>query len=61
MTKVSPGVLWLIPTLLGPSDPAAVLPEGVLARARTLRYFLAEEPKSARAFLKAIGHQEPLA
>ena len=61
MTKVSPGVLWLIPTLLGPSDPAAVLPEGVLARARTLRYFLAEEPKSARAFLKAIGHPEPLA
>lgn len=55
------GVLWLIPTLLGEGNPADVLPEAVLQRARSLRYFMAEEPKSARAFLKAIGHPEPLA
>jgi 16S rRNA (cytidine1402-2'-O)-methyltransferase len=33
----------------------------VLERARALRYFLVEEPKSARAFLKAVGHPDPLA
>jgi 16S rRNA (cytidine1402-2'-O)-methyltransferase len=55
------GVLWLIPTLLGDGAPSDVLPETVLQRARSLRYFMAEEPKSARAFLKAIAHPEPLA
>jgi 16S rRNA (cytidine1402-2'-O)-methyltransferase len=59
--EVPPGALFLIPTLLGPSEPAAVLPQGVLERVRALRYFLAEDPKSARAFLKAIGHPGPLA
>ena len=55
------GVLWLIPTLLGEANPADVLPETVLLRTRSLRYFMAEEPKSARAFLKAITHPEPMA
>lgn len=55
------GALWLIPALLGPSDAAAVLPEQVLRRVRALRYFLVEEPKSARAFLKAAGHPGPIA
>jgi 16S rRNA (cytidine1402-2'-O)-methyltransferase len=58
---VSAGVLWLIPTPLGEVAPAAVLPATVVERARSLRYFLAEEPKSARAFLKAVGHPHPIA
>jgi 16S rRNA (cytidine1402-2'-O)-methyltransferase len=55
------GVLWLIPTLLGPSEAASVLPAPVLERIGSLRYFIAEEPKSARAFLKAAGHPGPMA
>jgi 16S rRNA (cytidine1402-2'-O)-methyltransferase len=33
----------------------------VQAQLRELRHFVAEEPKAARAFLKAIGHPGPLA
>ena len=55
------GVLYLAPVLLGASDPSDVLPAGVQSRLRQLRHFMAEQPKSARAFLKAIGHPGPLA
>jgi len=44
-----------------PGSPAAVLPPSSLAAARGARYFLAENARSARAFLKAIGHPEPIA
>jgi 16S rRNA (cytidine1402-2'-O)-methyltransferase len=55
------GTLWLIPVTLGGDDAASVIPAAVLERARRLSYFIAEEPKTARAFLKSIGHPEPLA
>ncbi len=55
------GVLYLAPVLLGASDPGDLLPAGVQSRLRELRHFIAEQPKSARAFLKAIGHPGPLA
>jgi len=58
---VTAGVVWLIPTPLGDTPPEAVLPAAVLARVRSLRYFIAEEPKSARAFLKSAAHPEPMA
>lgn len=58
---MTPGVLYLAPVLLGASDPGDVLPAGVQSRLRQLRHFIAEQPKSARAFLKAIGHPGPLA
>ena len=54
------GTIWLLPTTLGGTDVAAVIPESVLVRVRQLRYFLAEEPKSARAFLKLSGHPGPI-
>jgi len=54
------GTIWLLPTTLGGTDVAAVIPETVLERVRQLRYFLVEEPKSARAFLKLAGHPGPL-
>ncbi len=55
------GTLWLLPATLGGSDVAEVIPSNVLGRIRQLQYFLAEEPKTARAFLKLAGHPVPLA
>jgi 16S rRNA (cytidine1402-2'-O)-methyltransferase len=57
----APGTLYLIPTTLGPGAPEDVLPAGVIGRVRSLRYFIAERPRTARAFLKAIGLPCPLA
>ncbi len=58
---MSAGAVWLLPTPLGEGPLDAVLPQRVLERARTLTYFIAEEPKTARAFLKSIGHPRPMA
>lgn len=55
------GVLYLAPVLLGAADPGDVLPAGVQAQLRRIRHFFVEQPKSARAFLTAIGHPGPLA
>lgn len=57
------GTLHLLPTTLGPmdaskADPAAlsmVLPLGVQVRIRQLDCFVAENAKTARAFLRAVG------
>jgi 16S rRNA (cytidine1402-2'-O)-methyltransferase len=46
--------------MLGSGKPDEVLPAGVIARIRTLRYFIAERPRTARAFLKEIGLPCPL-
>jgi 16S rRNA (cytidine1402-2'-O)-methyltransferase len=46
--------LYLIPTSLG-GPPADVLPASAVAIVRDLRDFAVEEPKSARAFLAALG------
>jgi 16S rRNA (cytidine1402-2'-O)-methyltransferase len=37
------------------------IPPAVRERIRTIGYFIVEQPKSARAFLKAIGHPGPMA
>jgi len=47
------GTLYLLPTSLG-GEPALSLP--TLETARRLLYFVAENPKSARAFLKLVAH-----
>ncbi len=49
-----PGILYAIPTPLGGAASDA-LPASVLATVRTLRHFVVENAKSARAFLKAVG------
>jgi len=54
------GTLFLIPTTLGASALAAVIPQEVQQRVRTLDYFVAENPKTARAYLKQIGPAKPL-
>jgi 16S rRNA (cytidine1402-2'-O)-methyltransferase len=55
------GALLLLPTLLGDSPPERVLPAETLARARATTVFLAENARSARAFLKLIAHPQPIA
>jgi 16S rRNA (cytidine1402-2'-O)-methyltransferase len=52
--------LYLIPCNLADGDPARVLPAATIALARSLRHFVAENEKTARAFLKALGHPVPL-
>lgn len=49
------GTLWLIPTLLAPGPPEAVIPAAALATTRRLSFFIAENEKTARRYLKAAG------
>ena len=58
---MSAGELFIVPAPLGPSDAPSVLPDSVLTLVRGLDRFIAEDPKSARAFLKSIGMPQPLA
>ena len=54
------GTLYLIPVALGGEDARSLLPPATLDVARGLSTFIVENAKSARAFLKAIGHPRPL-
>jgi 16S rRNA (cytidine1402-2'-O)-methyltransferase len=54
------GTLYLIPVPLGPSAIDAVLPTAVRDQAKQLKYFVAENAKSARAFLKSLPSDTPL-
>jgi len=60
MSSERRGSLYLLPNTLGEVAPEAVIPAGVLARARSLDYIIAEDPKAARAFLKRIAPKRPL-
>ena len=57
---MSPGTLYLIPVPLGPSPAREVLPETVIGQAARLTHFVAENAKSARAFLKSLPSESPL-
>ena len=48
------GILYAIPTPLGGTAVDA-LPASALETVRTLRYFVVENAKTARAFLKEVG------
>lgn len=54
------GTLYLIPVPLGQSPLDAVLPPHVRERAKQLKQFVAENAKSARAFLKMLPCETPL-
>lgn len=61
-----PGTLYLIPNTLGPLEPAAgaldtLLPRQVRELTSRLDYFVAENAKTARAFLKLVALDYPLA
>jgi 16S rRNA (cytidine1402-2'-O)-methyltransferase len=60
MSSDAAGSLYLLPNTLGDTPAEAVIPAAALHRARSLDYFIAENPKSARAFLKRIGFPRPL-
>jgi len=52
-----PGVLYLLPTPLGPNELSEVIPEGVLRTVPLLTHFFVEELRSGRRFLSAAGHR----
>jgi 16S rRNA (cytidine1402-2'-O)-methyltransferase len=57
------GILYLIPNALGEGDGealATVLPASVIARTASLGYFVGENAKSTRAFLKRVGVSRPI-
>ncbi|MES2074537.1 MAG: SAM-dependent methyltransferase [Pseudomonadota bacterium] len=58
----TPGTLYLIPNTLGETEALSqVIPEQVQRTTAGLDYFVAENAKTARAFLKLIAAQHPLA
>ena len=57
---MSKGILYLIPVPLGQSPLNSVLPARVKDIARQLKQFVAENAKSARAFLKLLPSDTPL-
>lgn len=59
-TNVSKGALHLIPVGLGNAAPSLWLPPDAQATAARLQIYIAENAKTARAFLKLIGTQRPL-
>lgn len=54
------GTLYLIPNTLGPCDLDTVLPAQVRSITAGLDTFVAENAKTARAFLKLVGASHPL-
>lgn len=56
MTKS--GTLYLLPVTLGPSELEAVLPSRNITIIRSLIYFISENAKDARAFLKLCAYPE---
>jgi 16S rRNA (cytidine1402-2'-O)-methyltransferase len=56
----TPGTLHLIPVGLGDAPPSSWLPGDVQALASRLTTYIAENAKTARAFLKHIGTAAPL-
>ena len=58
--RASTGTLYLVPVSLGDASLQPALPSATLAIARRLDTFIAENAKSARLFLKTIGHPRPM-
>ena len=54
------GILYLIPCTLGDTPAELVLPQHVIAIARTLTHFIVEHPKSARQFLSSLKPEHPI-
>ena len=60
MSASGPGVLYLLPTGLGCTTPGLLLPAEWHEVVRGLDHFIAENPRTARAFLKQIDYPRPL-
>src|SRR5450631_2295845 len=60
MSAGAKGRLHLIPVTLGDDAARAALPQATLDIVMALDYFIVENEKSARRFLKNIAHPKPL-
>ncbi|MDX2413889.1 MAG: SAM-dependent methyltransferase [Bacteroidales bacterium] len=54
------GTLYLIPVTLGTEDFLHVIPSGVINIIKEIRYFVVEDLRSARRFLRKIDNQFPI-
>lgn len=54
------GTLYLLPCTLGDTPADQVLPRHVIDLARRLRHYVVEHPKTARQFLSALKHEQPI-
>ncbi len=54
------GRIYLIPVTLGGDDFLKVIPEKVISQTRLLRYFIVEDIRSARRFLRLIDNAFPI-
>lgn len=54
------GRIYLIPVTLGGDDFLKVIPEKVISLTRLLRYFIVEDIRSARRFLRLIDKEFPI-
>jgi 16S rRNA (cytidine1402-2'-O)-methyltransferase len=54
------GIIYMVPVTLGDPDFRKVIPEPVLGITRELRYFIAEDIRSARRYLRLIDREFPV-
>lgn len=54
------GKIYLIPVTLGGDDPGQVIPERVILLTRSLRYFVVENIRSARRYLRLTDRSFPI-
>ena len=54
------GILYLLPNRIADRAVEETIPAQTLAILRSTEYFLAENAKTARAYLKAASHPKPL-
>ena len=59
-TNVVNGRIYLIPVTLGGDDFQKVIPEKVIAITRQLRFFIVEDVRSARRYLRLIDKHFPI-
>lgn len=54
------GTLYLIPCTLGDTPADQVLPQHVIDIARHLQHYVVEQTRTARQFLSALKHEQPI-
>lgn len=54
------GKLYMIPTTLGESGTASVIPVEVAQRVLSIRYFVVENIRTARRYLRELSHDFPI-
>ena len=55
------GTLYLLPTVISEETLTSVIPTEVREKARQIDHFLVEAAKTARHYLKDLGHPKPIA